>query len=116
MFCVHCLTLGFGHARSSLVRLEKRPPAAYGGEMCRNITMLRGLDPPATHEEIHAAALQYARKVAAVTSGPLLYSPAFSEAVDQIAAVTERLLGAMPPRRTPPPMVPPNRRRTVPKI
>jgi len=62
--------------------------------MCRNITMLRGLEPPATHEEIHAAALQYARKVAAVTSGPLLTASAFTEAVDQIADVTERLLGA----------------------
>jgi hypothetical protein len=76
--------------------------------------MLRGLEPPATHEEIHAAALQYARKVAAVTSGPLLASDAFNEAVDQIAAVTERLLGALPPRRSPPALVPPNRRRTPP--
>jgi len=75
--------------------------------------LLRGLDPPATHEEIHAAALQYARKVAAVSSGPLLTTSAFTEAVDEIAAVTERLLGTLPPRRTPPPMVPPNRRRTM---
>lgn len=82
--------------------------------MCRNITMLRGLEPPATHEEIHAAALQYARKVAAVTSGPLLTSETFVDAVDQIAKVTERLLGTLPPRRTPPPIVPPNRRRTSP--
>jgi hypothetical protein len=84
--------------------------------MCRNITMLRGLEPPASTEEIHAAALQYARKVAAVSSGPLLTSSAFTEAVDQIAEVTERLLGALPPRRTPPPMVPPNRRRTLPTV
>jgi hypothetical protein len=76
--------------------------------------MLRGLEPPATEEEIRAAALQYARKVAAVTSGPLLNSSAFTDAVDQIAAATERLLGTLPPRRTPPPMVPPNRRRASP--
>jgi len=82
--------------------------------MCRNITMLRGLEPPATHEEIHAAALQYARKVAAVSSGPLLTSDAFVEAVDRITEATERLLGELPPRRSPPTMVPPNRRRTVP--
>ena len=81
--------------------------------MCRNITMLRGLEPPATHEEIHAAALQYARKVAALSSGPLLTTTAFTEAVDQIADVTERLLGALPPRRSPPTKVPPNRRRTL---
>jgi hypothetical protein len=79
--------------------------------MCRNITMLRGLEPPATHEEIQAAALQYARKVGAVTSGPLLTTPAFTEAVEEIAAATEKLLGLLPARRVPPPVVPPNRRR-----
>ena len=84
---------------------------SYGGRMCRNITMLRGLEPPATNEEIHAAALQYARKVGAVTSGPLLTSPAFTEAVEEIAAATEKLLGQLPARRTPPPLAPPNRRR-----
>ena len=94
--------------------LERNLNATYGGAMCRNITMLRGLEPPATQEEIHAAALQYARKVAAVSSGPLLTTDAFTEAVDQIAVATERLLGALPPRRTPPTMVPPNRRRAVP--
>lgn len=82
--------------------------------MCRNITMLRGLEPPATPEEIRAAALQYVRKVSAVSSGPLLSVSAFTEAVDQIAGATERLLGALPPRRSPPVMVPPNRRRTSP--
>jgi hypothetical protein len=81
--------------------------------MCRNITMLRGLDPPATADEIRAAALQYARKVAAVSSGPILNSSEFTEAVDQIAAVTERLLATLPPRRSPPAQVPPNRRRTA---
>jgi hypothetical protein len=102
--------------------MEKRKPApnwcdsssstmSYGGAMCRNITMLRGLEPPATHEEIQAAALQYARKVGAVTSGPLLTTPAFTEAVEEIAAATEKLLGLLPARRVPPPVVPPNRRR-----
>ena len=81
--------------------------------MCRNITMLRGLEPPATSDEIRAAALQYARKVAAVSSGPILNSSEFTEAVDQIAAVTERLLATLPPRRSPPAQVPPNRRRAA---
>ncbi|HET6915489.1 MAG TPA: DUF2277 domain-containing protein, partial [Acidimicrobiales bacterium] len=36
------------------------------GHMCRNITILRGLEPPATHEEVEAAALQYVRKVSGV--------------------------------------------------
>jgi hypothetical protein len=91
--------------------LEWTLDTTYGVAMCRNITMLRGLEPPATHEEIHAAALQYARKVSAVTSGPLLASTAFLDAVDQIAAVTERLLSALPARRSPPTTMPPNRRR-----
>jgi hypothetical protein len=84
--------------------------------MCRNITMLRGLEPPATHEEIHAAALQYARKVAAVTSGPLLTSDPFVDAVREIADVTERLLAALPARRSPPPQLPPMRRRALPNV
>jgi hypothetical protein len=79
--------------------------------MCRNITMLRGLEPPATDEEIRAAALQYARKVAAVASGPLLSSSEFTQAVDEIAEATARLLVALPPRRSPPSQVPPSRRR-----
>lgn len=91
----------------------ERVVANYGGQMCRNITMLRGLEPPATHAEIHAAALQYARKVAAVSSGPLLTTSAFTEAVGEIARVTERLLKALPPRRSPPAVVPPNRRRAT---
>jgi hypothetical protein len=81
--------------------------------MCRNITILRGLEPPATDEEIRAAALQYVRKVSAVTSGPLLMSEAVTSAVDQIAAVTKNLLSSLPARRSPPATVPPNRRRTA---
>jgi hypothetical protein len=81
--------------------------------MCRNITILRGLEPPATEEEIRAAALQYVRKVSAVTSGPLLTSEAFKSAVDQIADVTHNLLVLLPARRSPPTTTPPNRRRTT---
>ena len=81
--------------------------------MCRNITILRGLEPPATDEEIRAAALQYVRKVSAVTSGPLLTTEAVMSAVDQIAAVTKNLLVSLPARRNPPTTTPPNRRRTT---
>ena len=65
---------------------------AYGppslGPMCRNITTLRGLEPAATSEEVEAA-------------------------VADVAAVTERLLDELPPRRQPPPTVPPLRRPEV---
>ena len=79
---------------------------AYGWSMCRNITMLRGLEPPASSEEVRAAALQYVRKVGAVTSRPLLVSDAVLEAVERVAAATEALLMALPARRTPPPTLP----------
>jgi hypothetical protein len=81
--------------------------------MCRNITNLRGLEPRATHEEIRAAALQYVRKVGAVTSGALITSKMVAEAVDQITMATENLLATLPPRRSPPKTVPPGRRRPV---
>lgn len=80
--------------------------------MCRNITPLRGLQPPATPTEIEAAARQYARKIAAASTGSaVLSSVAFEVAVQQIAAATTELLAALPDRRTPPTIEPPLRRR-----
>jgi hypothetical protein len=81
--------------------------------MCRNITELRGLEPPATHEEIEAAALQYVRKVSGITRPNPLMTGAFEQAAAEIAAVTERLLGVLPARRQPPKTVPPLRRPEV---
>jgi len=81
--------------------------------MCRNITELRGLEPPATHEEIEAAALQYVRKVSGITRPTPLMAGAFEQAAAEIAAVTERLLGVLPARRQPPKTVPPLRRPEV---
>ncbi len=78
--------------------------------MCRNITPLRGLEPAATNEEIFAAALQYARKVSAVTSASGMANPAFQKAVAAIAQATTELLAEMPPRRQPPTIDPPMRR------
>ncbi len=79
--------------------------------MCRNITTLRGLEPEATTEEIHAAARQYVRKVSGVQTTTLHTETAFEMAVDKVAAATTELLGALPPRRQPPPTLPPLRRR-----
>lgn len=78
--------------------------------MCRNITTLRGLEPPATTEEIEAAALQYIRKVSGVRAPAAGHEPAFDEAVHAVAGATAALLQALPPRRQPPPTVPPLRR------
>ncbi|HWC09906.1 MAG TPA: DUF2277 domain-containing protein [Acidimicrobiales bacterium] len=79
--------------------------------MCRNITPLRGLEPPATAEEVESAARQYVRKVAAVSTAGQMASPAVERAIDRVAAATADLLAEMPPRRQPPAVLPPLRRR-----
>ena len=78
--------------------------------MCRNITALRGLEPPATPEEVSAAALQYVRKVGGLSSVSPATRDAVDEAVAAVAAATTQLLAALPPRRNPPPTAPPLRR------
>jgi hypothetical protein len=63
--------------------------------MCRNIRTLHNFEPPATEEEIQAAALQYVRKVSGSTRPSKANEAAFSEAVDAVAAVTRTLLGSL---------------------
>jgi hypothetical protein len=77
--------------------------------MCRNITILRGLQPPATAEEIEAASRQYVRKVSGTTKPPVGADAAFERAVAAVAAATTTLLHELPERRQPPPTVPPMR-------
>ncbi|MDP9072415.1 MAG: DUF2277 domain-containing protein, partial [Actinomycetota bacterium] len=60
--------------------------------MCRNITMLRGLEPAASAEEIEAAARQYVRKVSGVQQASASTAAAVEEAVQEIAATTAALL------------------------
>jgi len=79
--------------------------------MCRNITPLRGLQPPATADEVAAAARQYVRKVAAVSTAGQMATPAIERAIEKVAAATADLLAELPPRRNPPSVVPPLRRR-----
>lgn len=81
--------------------------------MCRNITELRGLEPPATGEEIEAAARQFIRKVSGLRQPPPAAQEAFEAAVAEVTAVTERLLASLPARRQPPATVPPLRRPEV---
>ncbi|QDW63517.1 DUF2277 domain-containing protein [Oerskovia sp. KBS0722] len=81
--------------------------------MCRNITALRGLEPPATDEEIQAAALQFVRKVAGVQSVSASTRGPIDAAVAEIAATVTRLLADLPDRRQPPSTVPPLRRAEV---
>jgi hypothetical protein len=82
--------------------------------MCRNITELRGLEPPATREEIEAAAQQFIRKVTGVTRPKAEVAAAMAAAALEVADITERLLTeVVPPRRQPPKTVPPLRRPEV---
>ena len=60
--------------------------------MCRNIRTLHNFDPPATDEEIRAAALQYVRKVAGTSRPSRANDAAYERAVDAVATATRRLL------------------------
>jgi hypothetical protein len=60
--------------------------------MCRNIRTLHNFEPPATDDEVRAAALQYVRKVSGSAKPSKANEVAFGRAVDEIATVTNRLL------------------------
>jgi hypothetical protein len=70
--------------------------------MCRNIRVLHNFEPPATSDEIHAAAVQYVRKVSGTTHPSATNQAAFDEAVRAVAEATATLLATMvtkaPPR------------------
>ena len=63
--------------------------------MCRNIKTLHNYSPSATPDEVHAAALQYVRKVSGTTKPSVANQPAFDEAVAAIAHATQHLLEAL---------------------
>ena len=81
--------------------------------MCRNITELRGLEPPATREEIEAAARQYIRKVSGIVKPSAAFAGRMEDAALEVAAITEQLLAEVPARRQPPKTLPPLRRPEV---
>ena len=72
------------------------------GGMCRNIRSLYNYEPPATDEEVRAAALQYVRKISGFTKPSQANAEAFERAVNAVAEVSGRLLGelvtAAPPK------------------
>ena len=63
--------------------------------MCRNIRPLSNFEPPATLDEVHAAALQYVRKISGTTKPSRANAEAFDRAVEEVAAVSARLLDAL---------------------
>jgi hypothetical protein len=60
--------------------------------MCRNIHTLHNFEPAASSDEVHAAALQYVRKIAGTTKPSKANQEAFDRAVDEIAHITQHLL------------------------
>jgi hypothetical protein len=63
--------------------------------MCRNIRPLSNFEPPATHDEIAAAALQYVRKISGSTRPSQANAEAFDRAVAEVAEASARLLDAL---------------------
>jgi hypothetical protein len=67
----------------------------YPRRMCRNIRTLHNFEPPATEEEVRAAALQYVRKLSGTTRPSRANEAAFERAVDEVAAASSRLLASL---------------------
>jgi hypothetical protein len=70
--------------------------------MCRNIRTLHNFEPPASEDEVRAAALQYVRKISGYTKPSQANEQAFNDAVDAVTRVSEELLSQLttnaPPR------------------
>ena len=63
--------------------------------MCRNIRTLHNFEPPATTDEVQASALQYVRKISGSTKPSQANEEAFDRAVEDVAAITTRLLSEL---------------------
>jgi hypothetical protein len=63
--------------------------------MCRNIRTLYNFEPPATDEEVRAAALQYVRKISGFTKPSRTNEEAFERAIEAVAAASARLLSEL---------------------
>ncbi|NKY50220.1 DUF2277 domain-containing protein [Nocardia vermiculata] len=78
--------------------------------MGSNITVLRGLEPRATEQEIFAAAQEYVRKVGGLTGLSYVTKAAFDKAVNSVAEATTALLAELPEHPVTPAAEPPLRR------
>jgi hypothetical protein len=63
--------------------------------MCRNIRPLYNFEPPASEDEVRAAALQYVRKISGFNKPSKANTEAFAQAIDEVAAASMRLLDAL---------------------
>ena len=70
--------------------------------MCRNIKTLANFEPPATHDEIQASALQFVRKLSGTTQPSRANEEAFNAAVEEVTAAANKLIHSLtthaPPR------------------
>ncbi len=82
--------------------LETARAPPYPEDMCRNIRPLNNFEPPASRDEVTAAALQYVRKVSGTTKPSQANEEVFNRAVQEIAHLTQHLLDdlvtAAPPK------------------
>jgi hypothetical protein len=69
--------------------------------MCRNIKTLFNFDPPVTDDEVRAASLQFVRKISGFNKPSKANEAAFLSAVDEVAAVSTRLLRSLETSATP---------------
>lgn len=69
--------------------------------MCRNIKTLYNFDPPATDNEIHAASLQFVRKLSGINKPSKVNEEAFNRAVEEVAVVARNLLDSLVTNREP---------------
>ena len=89
---------------SSILRLTALTCTAnrrYDGVMCRSIQTLHNFEPPATSEEVRAAATQYVRKLSGSRSPSRANAEVFEQAITEVAAATERMLGRLVTTATP---------------
>ncbi len=69
--------------------------------MCRNIKTLYNFAPPATDDEIHAASLQFVRKISGLNKPSKPNEAAFEHAVEQVTLISKNLLGSLVTTATP---------------
>ena len=63
--------------------------------MCRNIKTLANFEPPATHDEIHASALQFVRKLSGATRPSRANEEAFNQAVEEVTTAAHKLIHSL---------------------
>ena len=63
--------------------------------MCRNIKTLANFEPPATHDEIHASALQFVRKLSGTTKPSRANEEAFNAAVEEVTTAARKLIESL---------------------